>query len=181
MHCFSSSSSSSPFFSHERKAHSHSHHGGRAPLRQVAEAPRARGRVQGPCRIMDRRDEERQKKTAATNQTSPTIIIPSSRSRRLAATTLRLRPLQLLGTRSRSSKGGKRVELKGEQKGSFFVVLSLSESRRRFSFAAAAAAAARIDGALVLPSMLSSSLPPLLLSPLFQSLSPIPSSLIDSS
>ena len=180
MHCFSSSSSF-PFFSHERKAHSHSHHGGRAPLRQVAEAPRARGRVQGPCRIMDRRDEERQKRRRRPTKSRRRSSFPSSRSRRLAATTLRLRPLQLHGTRSRSSKGGKRLELKGEQRGSFFVVLSLSESRRRFSFAAAAAAAARIDGALVLPSLLSSSLPPLLLSPLFQSLSPIPSSLIDSS
>ena len=38
-------------FLSRRKAHSPStHHGGRAPLRQVAEAPRARGRVQGPWR-----------------------------------------------------------------------------------------------------------------------------------
>ena len=37
----------------------HSHHGGRAPLRQVAEAPRARGRVQGPLFFEEGEEEER--------------------------------------------------------------------------------------------------------------------------
>ena len=119
MHCFSSSSSSSPFFSHERKAHSHSHHGGRAPLRQVAEAPRARGRVQGPCRIMDRRDEERQKKTAATNQTSPTIIIsllsissPCCHYSSLAATAAARNTFEV-------QQRGKETRAKGRAKGLF--------------------------------------------------------------
>ena len=81
------------------------------------------------------------------------MIIFLSRSRRRAALAIFLRLPQMHRTRSGDSKGGKRIEFKGEQglwtRPSFSLSLPARErreSRRRFLFFAAAA---RIDDALV--------------------------------